>query len=125
MRREEDVVLGRLQDMIEAIEAVEAIVEGLDEANFLEDRRSRDAVLWNLTVLGEAVRGVPADLQDAHPEVPWARMRGLRNLLVHEYFGIDDRNVWATATRNVLPLLEPLRHMRIHLSEAADESGKQ
>lgn len=89
MRLEEDV-LGRVQDMIDAIQAVEAIVEGMDEASFLAERRSRDAVLWNLTVLGEAVRGVPADVQAAHPEIPWARMRGLRNLLVHEYFGIDD-----------------------------------
>lgn len=118
--RLEEGVLGRLQDMIEAIHAVEVIVEGMDEASFLADRRSRDAVLWNLTVLGEAVRGVPAHLQDAHPEVPWARMRGLRNLLVHEYFGIDDRIVWATVTRNVLPLLEPLRRIRSQLPSGAD-----
>ena len=122
MRLEEDV-LGRVQDMIEAIQAVEAFVGEMDEASFLADRRSRDAVLWNLTVLGEAVRGVPADLQDAHPEVPWARMRGLRNLLVHEYFGIDDRIVWATATRNVLPLLEPLRRIRSQLPREADGRG--
>lgn len=122
MRREEDV-LGRLPDMIEPIQAVEVIVDEMDEAGFLADRRSRDAVLWNLTVLGEAVRGVPADLQDAHPEVPWARMRGLRNLLVHEYFGIDDRIVWATVTHNVLPLLDPVRRIRAQLSRAADERG--
>lgn len=118
--RLDDDVLGRLQDMIGAIQAVEAIVEGMDEASFLADRRSRDAVLWNLTVLGEAVRGVPAELQNAHPEVPWARMRALRNLLVHEYFGIDDRIVWATATRNVLPLLEPLRRIRSQLPRGPD-----
>jgi uncharacterized protein with HEPN domain len=54
------------------------------------DREGRDAVSWNLTVLGEAVRGVPDDVQASNRDIPWAKMRGMRNLLVHEYFGIDD-----------------------------------
>ncbi len=116
----EEEVIGRLQDMIDAIEAIEAVVDGVEEASFLKDRRSRDAVLWNLTVLGEAVRGVPVNVQHAHPEVPWSKMRGLRNLLVHEYFGIDDRIVWATATRNVLPLLETLRQIASRSSGESD-----
>lgn len=116
MRLDEEV-LGRLQDMIGAITAIEAIVGSMDEAAFLEDRRSRDAVLWNLTVLGEAARVVPAGFQTTHPEIPWAKMRGLRNLLVHEYFGIDDRIVWATATRNVLPLRARLERIAAGFAE--------
>lgn len=50
-------------------------------------------------------------------------MRGLRNLLVHEYFGIDDRIVWATATRNVVPLLEPLLRIDSQLARGIDEHG--
>jgi len=66
------------------------------------------------------VRGVSDEVQAAHPEIPWATMRGLRNLLVHACFGIDDRIVWATATMNVLPLAAPLR--RLHdLLETRDE----
>ena len=68
--------------------------------------------MWNLAVLGEAVRGIPDEVQAAHPEIPWAKMRGMRNVLVHEYFGIDDQIVWATATLNVLPLAAPLRRLR-------------
>ena len=54
---------------------------------------------------------VPDEGQASSPEIPWAKMRGMRNLLVHEYFGIDDQIVWATATTNVLPLAALLRRL--------------
>jgi uncharacterized protein with HEPN domain len=110
MRSEGDA-RGRVADMLEAIAGIEAAISGHDATTFVADRKARDAVLWNLTVLGEAVRGVPDDVQASNPEIPWAKMRGMRNLLVHEYFGIDDQIVWATATANVLPLAAPLRRL--------------
>jgi uncharacterized protein with HEPN domain len=116
-------VLGRLQDMIGAIRAIEGVVSGIDEVTFVGDRRSIDAVLWNLTVLGEAARVVPEVVQAAYPEVPWAKMRGLRNFLVHEYFGIDDRIVWATATRNVVPLRPTLERIAAELSAGGAPSA--
>jgi uncharacterized protein with HEPN domain len=85
---------GRIADMLEAIAGIESAISGHDATTFAADRKARDAVLWNLTVLGEAVRGVPSEVQAANPEIPWAKMRGMRNLLVHEYFGIDDQIVW-------------------------------
>ena len=116
---------GRLQDMIDAINAIVTVIEGLDEPKFLNDRRSRDAAMSNLTVLGEAVRGVPDELQAAHPEVPWAKMRGLRNLLGHEYFGIDDQIVWTTAFRDVVPLLGVLRKVKDGRSRGSADSRPQ
>ena len=58
------------------------------------------------------MRGDSDGAQAAHPEIPWATMRGLHDLLVHEYFGIDDQVVWATATMNILSLAAPL--CRLH-----------
>jgi uncharacterized protein with HEPN domain len=66
---------------------------------------------WNLIVLREAVRGVPDEVQTSNPEIPWAKMPAMRNLLVHEYFGIDDQIVWAMATDNVVPLAMLLRRL--------------
>ena len=114
MRSDADAV-GRITDMLEAIAAIETAIRGHDAATFPNDRKARDAVLWNLTVLGEAVRGIPDEVQAAHAEIPWAKMRGMRNLLVHQYFGIDDQIVWVTATSNVLPLAAPLRRLREQL----------
>lgn len=110
MRSESDPA-GRIADMLDALAAIEAAIRGHDATTFSADRIARDAVLWNLTVLGEAVRGVPDDVQVANTDIPWAKMRGMRNLLVHEYFGIDDHIVWTTATSNVLPLAAPLRRV--------------
>jgi uncharacterized protein with HEPN domain len=115
MRSEADAV-GRIADMLEAIAAIEQAIHGHDATTFPTDRTVRDAVLWNLTVLGEAVRGIPDEVQTAHAEIPWAKMRGMRNLLVHEYFGIDDQIVWETATSNVVPLAAPLRRLRDQLT---------
>lgn len=114
MRSDTDVA-GRITDMLDAIAAIETAIRGHDATTFASDRTVRDAVLWNLTVLGEAVRGIPDEVQAAHAEIPWAKMRGIRNVLVHQYFGIDDQIVWATATSNVLPLAAPLRRLRDQL----------
>lgn len=61
----------------------------------------------NLIVIGEAASHVPAEVVAANPQIPWARMRGMRNLAVHEYFGIDVNVLWDTVTVN-LPALPPL-----------------
>ena len=69
MRSESDA-RGRITDMLEAMAGIEAAVSGHDATTFAVDRKSRDALLWNLTVLGEAVRGVPDEVQAANTEIP-------------------------------------------------------
>jgi uncharacterized protein with HEPN domain len=99
-----DDVRGRIGDMVEAIAKFRAYVTGHDSTSFASDGKVRDAVVWNLAVLGEAARSIPDDLVEANPQIPWRKMRALRNLLIHEYFGISDAIVWATVLEDVLPL---------------------
>ena len=61
-------------------------------------------MVHQIQVIGEAARGLSEDLRAAHPEIPWSDVIAMRNILVHEYFGIDLREVWDTAT-NDIPLL--------------------
>lgn len=98
--------LVRLEDILEAISKIASYTTGLDLAAFEADERTRDAVVWNFAVTGEAARLVPSEIVARFPDVPWASMRGMRNIVIHEYFGIDVEIVWETATRN-LPALEP------------------
>ncbi len=70
-----------------------------------------DAVIRNITVIGEAARSVPREIADAHPEIPWKVMRGIRNVVVHVYFGIDVRVLWDTSQDDLPPLVEPLRNL--------------
>lgn len=109
---------GRIADMLEAIDRIASNTRDHDARTFVDNGMARDAVVWNRTVLGEAVRGVPEEVQERHPEIPRAKLRGLRNLLVHEYFGIDDQIVWTTAAHDVRPLAEPLTLLLGRLSRS-------
>lgn len=101
----------RVGDIVRAVEKIGRYTEGMSLDAFLSDEKTADAVLWNFTVVGEAARHIPAEVETRHTEVPWHRMRGLRNVLVHEYFGVSLTTVWETATRNLPPLVPQLRQI--------------
>ena len=96
-----------IRDILDAISAVQRYTEGMKYEDFVEDRRTVDAVIRNFTVIGEAANHVPEEIVSIHPDIPWRDMRDMRNLVVHEYFGISDRIIWDTIQNN-LPPLNPL-----------------
>jgi len=99
----------RVEDVLHSLEKIEKYVAGFSLESFLEDRRTVDAVIRNLEIIGEAMHHIPGPVKRNYPGVPWDRLRLLRNYLAHEYFGVDDRMVWETVTRN-LPNLKPAMH---------------
>ena len=70
-------------------------------AQFRKDRKTVDAVLRNLEVIGEAVKKLPADFRRNHPEVEWKKIAGLRDIVIHEYFGIDEELIWDIVQNNL------------------------
>jgi uncharacterized protein with HEPN domain len=98
----------RVRDILAALEAIAAYTDGMTYDSFVADARTRDAVVRNLMTMGESVRWIPDAILDAHPDVPWRTMRGVRNVVVHEYFGIDDAILWETVRGDLPPLVEPL-----------------
>ena len=95
-----------LDEMLTAIGKIERYVEGLDRAAFLADERTGDAVVRNLEVIGEAAARLPEAFRASASDIPWRRIVGLRNRIVHEYFGIDLEIVWEIV-RTDLPALRP------------------
>lgn len=75
-----------LLDMVEACRKVQALIKGMDLAEFSEDWRTRDAVLHNLEIIGEAVKRLPEEPKQEAPEIPWKRIAGFRDVLAHAYF---------------------------------------
>ena len=93
-------------DMIEFGEKVRAYTAEMDQAAFVADARTYDAVLRNLELIGEAATHVPVTLRNAHPEIPWRAIIGMRNRLAHGYLTIDDDLVW-TMIEDAIPALLP------------------
>lgn len=83
-----------LFDMAEAAEIALRHVEGLTREEFFRSRLHQDAVVRQLIVLGEAAKRVSAELQMDHPEIPWRSMAGFRDVLIHQYRGIEIGRVW-------------------------------
>lgn len=95
----------RVRDILAAVNAVAAYTDGMSYEDFAADGRTRDAVVRNLMTLGESVRWIPDVILDEHPAVPWRTMRGVRNVVVHEYFGVDDAILWQTVQGDLPPLV--------------------
>ncbi len=95
----------RLEDIIEVLDRISQYVEDLDYTHWLKDQKTIDAVVRNLEIIGEAAANVPQEIQDQFSEIPWYQMKGMRNILIHEYFGLDSEVIWKTVQED-LPLLK-------------------
>ena len=83
-----------LDDMLEAIGRIQVYTADTDEAAFARDLKTQDAVVRNLEVIGEAARNLPDQMKAGAPEIDWRKIVGLRNILIHEYFGISTPILW-------------------------------
>ena len=98
-----------LEDMVEAIRRVLEYTEGLTRESFLRDQKTIDAVVRNLEVLGEAAKHVPEAVRSRHDSIAWKKIAGLRDVLAHDYFGIDEDILWDVVSNKVVglgPLLD-------------------
>ena len=98
----------RVRDVLAAIRAAIAYCDGLDAETFAADHKTVDAVIRNLVVMGESVRWIPGPIKETHADVPWTTMRGVRNIVVHEYFGVDQAILWETVQLDLPPLVGKL-----------------
>jgi len=80
-------------------------------AEFKADERTVDAVLRNFEVIGEASRNVPEHITEANPNIPWSKMRALRNIIAHAYFGVDLPIIWETIVRRLPDLKVALQSL--------------
>ena len=102
----------RIADIVEAIDNVLDYTKGMSYDQFVQDRKTIDAVIKNFITIGEAASHLPNDFIEKHPNVPWRDMRDMRNILVHEYFGVDNQVVWETIRNNLPPILPLLNNIK-------------
>ena len=96
---------GVLLDILLAVRDIREFVSGFDRVAFEKDRKTQAAVLHQFTIIGEAVRRLSEPFRQAHPQVPWAQIAGMRNRLIHEYERVDLAEVWNAVARDVPELI--------------------
>jgi uncharacterized protein with HEPN domain len=101
----------RVRDILDAVRAIADYTDGMSYDEFVADRRTVDAVLRNLTTMGESVRWIPDEVLAVNPDVPWDILRGVRNVVVHQYFGIDPAILWETVGGDLPPLVAKLERV--------------
>lgn len=94
-----------LDDIIYSIEKIEKYISDLTLDDFINDDKTADAIIRNFEIIGEAVRNVPDEIQEKHINIPWRELRGMRNILIHEYFGVDYAVIYKTV-KEFLPDLK-------------------
>ena len=98
----------RVQDILDAIAKIQRFVSDADFNSFENDEEPVDAVIHNLTVIGEAANRVPLEITERHPEIPRRQMVDLRNFSVHAYWNLRPSVIWDTIQNDVPPLVAPL-----------------
>ncbi len=100
-----------IEDMLEAIDKIRRYTAGKTRDSFMTDEKTIDAVIRNITVIGEAARNIPEEIQKKNPDIPWTEMRGIRNVVVHDYFGISEGILWRTVDHDLPRLIPALRRL--------------
>jgi uncharacterized protein with HEPN domain len=95
-----------LTDILAAMDGIEEFTKGMDLEAFQADDKTASAVMRKLEIIGEAAKGIPEEVRRNHPGVPWKEMAGMRDRLIHFYFGVDYKLVWK-AVKERLPQIRP------------------
>lgn len=90
-----------LRHILESIEWIERYTNGVSENDFLESVQLQDAAVRRIEIIGEATKNIPEEFKTLHPNIPWKKIVGMRDMLIHEYFSVDEQLLWETIQKDV------------------------
>lgn len=98
-----------LLDIIKAAELSQSFAQDMDQFSFTQDAKTQSAVLYQIAILGEAVKRLSPELRNNYPDIPWSAMAGMRDKRVHDYEGVDIERVWLTLELRIPELLQKIK----------------
>jgi len=100
-----------IDDIVNSSKNILEYTKGFNFDEFVKDKKTVDAVIRNLEIIGEASKRIPEDLKEKYPRIPWHAISGMRNKVIHEYFGVDCGIIWKTVTEKIPNLVKELRRI--------------
>lgn len=101
----------RVDDILTCIEKIQKYTAGMTFEQFRDDLKTIDAVVRNFEIIGEAAGYIPESIQERFPDLAWLEMRGMRNIMIHEYFGISLPIIWHTIEHDLKPLSDGIKRL--------------
>ncbi|MFZ2148195.1 MAG: DUF86 domain-containing protein [Sedimentisphaerales bacterium] len=90
-----------LEHILQCIELIEEYMEGVTKKQFLESVQLQDSIIRRIEIMGEAIKNIPKQVKDRYTDIAWKEIAGMRDILIHEYFGVDLGLTWKVATKDV------------------------
>ena len=101
-----------MEDISEAARRLEIYSQDMEYGAFLEDIKTQDAVIRNFEIIGEAAKNITDDFKEKHQDIPWKDLAGIRDKLIHHYFGVNLEIVWAIIDEDLPQLRKEIRQMK-------------
>jgi len=118
MKREMQVYI---EDILESIAKIEEYTQTVTKDDFLENTQIQDAVLRRLEIIGEAVKNIPSEFRNKYPDIRWKNIAGMRDILIHEYFGVNIDRAWKVVREDIIDLRKKILRVKKALEDESNE----
>ncbi len=106
-----------IEDILDSVSKIEEYTKTIDEQKFFSNTQIQDSVIRRLEIIGEAVKNIPNDFRNKYAQIPWKRIAGLRDVLIHEYFGVNLRRTWKVAKEDIPNLKQQFSKIKKDLNK--------